>query len=208
MISTLKGKLIKISDSSLLIDVNGVGYEVFIALTVLNELQNVSEGDEISLVTYHYYASDPSKSFPILIGFMNEIEREFFVKFISVSGVGPKAAVKAINRPISEIAGAIDKGDVAFLKSLPGIGEQRAKEIVAKLQNKIGKFGLIQDSFKQKEAVSKKDIEEEALQVLVQLQYKKHEAQAMLKKAIERNPDISSSEDLLNEVYRQKKDKS
>lgn len=208
MISTLRGRLVKKKDSSLLVEAGGLGYEVLVSLTVLNELKNTPEGEEIELVTFHYYATDPSKGIPVLIGFMNEVEKEFFEKFITVAGVGPKAAVKAINKPISEIARAIDRGDIAFLKSLPGIGEQRAKEIVAKLQNRIGKFGLIQDGFKPSEVSQKKDIEEEAMQVLIQLQYKKQQAQEMVKKAMERNPNLSTSEELLNEVYRQKsKDK-
>lgn len=205
MISTLRGKLAKKKVSSLLIEVGGVGYEVLVPLTVLNELEDTPEGEEVKLVTFHYYATDPSRGFPVLIGFINEIEREFFEKFITVSGVGPKAALKAINKPISEIAKAIDSGDLVFLKSLPGIGEQRAKEIIAKLQNKIGKFGLIQDGLKHVEVARAKDFENEALQILMQLQYKKQEALDMIKKAKERNPDISTGEDLLNEVYRQKR---
>lgn len=205
MIASIKGKLVKKTDSSLVIDVAGVGYEVLVPLTVLSELKDTPTGEEVSLVTFHYYATDHSKGIPILIGFVNEVEREFFEKFITVSGVGPKAAIKAINKPISQIAKAIDSADVSFLRSLPGIGEQRAKEIVAKLQNKIGKFGLIQDSFEPSEMASKKDIEEEALQILMQLQYKKQQANDMLRRALERNSNISSSEELLNEVYRQSK---
>jgi Holliday junction DNA helicase RuvA len=205
MISSIRGKLIKKRDSSIFLDIGGIGYEVFVPLTVLNELKDRQYGEEISLVTFHYHATDPSRSIPVLIGFLNEIEKEFFEKFITVSGVGPKAAMKAINKPISQIAKAIDSADISFLRSLPGIGEQRAKEIIAKLQNKIGKFGLMQDTFDAADTVSKKDIAEEALQVLLQLQYKRQQANEMIKKALERSPDISSSEELLNEVYRQSK---
>lgn len=208
MISAIQGKLIKKKDSTLFIDVGGLVYEVLVPITVFNETQGIETGSEITLNTFHYYASDPSKSFPILIGFINEIEKEFFEKFISVSGVGPKAAVRAIDKPISEIASAIDSGNVSFLKSLPGIGEQRAKEIIAKLQDKVGKFGLMQDSNVPRESTDEtSDIESEAIQVLEQLQYKKHQAQEMVRKALERQSNISTSEELLNEVYRQKKDK-
>ena len=204
MISTLRGKLVKKKDLSLLVEAGGLGYEVLAPLSVLNELKDTSEGEEIDLFTYHYYATDHSRSVPVLIGFANEIEKEFFEKFITVAGIGPKAAVRAINKPISEIARAIDSADIIFLKSLPGIGEQRAKEIIAKLQNKIGKFGLIQDGFKPPKAIQREDIKEEAAQILIQLQYKKQQAQDMIEKAMERNPGISTSEELLNEVYRQK----
>ncbi len=92
------------------------------------------------------------------------------------------------------------------MKSLPGIGEQRAKEIIAKLQNKIGKFALLQDSFgDDMDSGSKLDIKNEALQVLIQLQYKKQQAEDMIEKAIQGNPKISASEELLNAVYKQKR---
>jgi holliday junction DNA helicase RuvA len=107
--------------------------------------------------------------------------------------------------PISMIARAIDMSDVPFLKSLPGIGEQRAREIIAKLQGKVGKFGLLQDTRTGSEAFTGKcGIEEEAMGVLLQLEYKKFEAKNMLDEALKRNPDIETAEDLLNEVYKQK----
>lgn len=208
MISSIRGKIIKKEEFSLHLDVNGIGYEVFVPMIVMAELNEAVLGAEVNLVTYHYFTSDPSKNIPVLIGFNNEIEKEFFLKFIGVSGIGPKAAVKALNRPISEIAQAIDRGDTALLKSLPGIGGQRAKEIIVKLQDKVGKFGLIQDKDKIVEHYSKEDIEKEAMSVLIQLQYMKQEAKDMIKKALERNPSITNSEELLNEVYKQRISKS
>ncbi|HLD82509.1 MAG TPA: Holliday junction branch migration protein RuvA, partial [Candidatus Omnitrophota bacterium] len=154
---------------------------------------------------YHYHQVEPSKSTPVLIGFLNEIEKEFFEIFITVSGIGPRAALKALNQPISLIAKAIDEGDTNFLRSLPGIGQQRAKEIVAKLQNKVGKFGLIQDEVVKTVNTKTSDIEAEAKAVLAQLEYNNTEASAMIKKALERSPDIQTTEGLLNEVYKQKK---
>ena len=76
---------------------------------------------------------------------------------------------------------------------------------MAKLQNKVGKFGLVQDSMIKVEEQKIKDIQEEVLAVLMQLEYKKSEAMSMIKKALERSPDIQTTEDLLNEVYRQRK---
>ena len=122
-----------------------------------------------------------------------------------MAGIGPKAAIKALAQPIPVIAQAIDEGNVGLLRSLPGIGEQRAREIVAKLQGRVGKFALIQ----QKDEVSSRPdegtgaMEEEAVSVLLQLEYKKSEARQMVRMARERNPKVRTSEDLLNEVYRQ-----
>jgi Holliday junction DNA helicase RuvA len=156
-------------------------------------------------VTYHYHQIGPSAAYPVLVGFINKVECEFFQNFIKVSGIGPRAAVKALSRPIGEITRAIDAGDVKFLQTLPGIGLQRAKEIVAKLQGKLGRFGLIKDTAVPA-AVSAviADFQDEALTVLLQLQYTKQEASVMIEKAMQRSGSITTTESLLNEIYKQK----
>jgi Holliday junction DNA helicase RuvA len=205
MISRISGTIAGRKEGALLVETGGICYEVMIPLAVMKALEKESKMDgEVELVTYHYHQTEPSRSVPVLIGFQNEVEKEFFEKFISVSGVGPKAACKALAEPFSNIAGAIDSGDASFLKSLPGIGEQRARLIVAKLQGKVGKYGLIQDEFVSK-VKEHEDIKSEALDILLQLQYKKNEAEEMIRKALERVPDIETSEELLNEVYRERK---
>lgn len=206
MISRIAGKIAERGNNYLIIDVNGLAYQVFVPATVMQRIDDsLGPDDKVSLQTFHYLQNDQAKSIPVLIGFINDIEKDFFEIFITVSGIGPRAALKALNKPISEIARAIDEGDLAFLKSLPGIGEQRAKEIIAKLQNKVGRFGLIQDRGEKITLVKAKDIAEEALSVLMQLEYKKAEALGMIKKSLELFPEVATTEELLNLVYRQKK---
>jgi Holliday junction DNA helicase RuvA len=208
MISHICGKLVQKKDLSVILDVNGIFYEVFLPGAVMSSVDShIREDAAIKLVTFHYHQIEPSRATPVLIGFLNEIEKEFFEKFITVSGIGPRAAVKALNIPFSQVAKAIDEADKALLKSLPGIGEQRAKEIIAKLQGKVGKYALIQDGIVRDVSVKRPDFAEEALDVLIQLQYKKHEAKEMIDKALKRSSDIGSVEELLNEVYRQRTEK-
>ncbi|MBI3253004.1 MAG: hypothetical protein HYZ52_06845 [Candidatus Omnitrophica bacterium] len=214
MISQITGTVGHFSENTLTLKTSGLSYEVYIPTAIMKTLNGrLKKESEISLITYHYYQTDPSKSIPILIGFSNRIEKEFFEKFITVSGVGPKAAVRALSLPIPDIAQAIDAADLGFLKSLPGIGEQRAKEIIAKLQGKMGKFSLMPGGERQagaaraeKTSGGRTEIEEEALEVLTQLQYKKEEAREMIRKAFSRKSDLAGVEEVLNEVYRQKKD--
>jgi len=205
VISRIRGRLKKRSDDSVLVDVNGISYSVILPFMVMKSLDGIADKDGmVELVTYHYFHSDMTRSIPMLIGFLNEIEREFFEKFITVSGIGPRGAVRALNLPISEIARAIDEGDIPKLKSLPGIGEQRARDIVAKLQGRVGKFGLIQDGGKREANSPGDDIKLEALEVLFQLKYNRKEAMRMVDTALKRSPEINSVEELLNEVYKQK----
>lgn len=208
MIARIKGKIIQKGKNNIIVDMGGFSYEVLIPSIIMRQLdESLGEDAMVNLVTYYYLQTDQARSTPILIGFLNEIEKEFFEQFITVSGIGPRAALKAFNRPISEIVTAIDEGNHNLLTTLPGIGTQRAKEIVAKLQGKVGKFGLIQDKKFKKETAAKTDWQVEALSVLLQLQYKKMEAKEMINKALMRNPKINSAEELLNEVYRQRKNR-
>lgn len=206
MIASIQGALRQKKVDRLLIEREGLAYEVMVPANVMRAIEqdHLKEGDPIELVTFHYYQMEPSRSFPVLIGFLKEIEREFFEKFITVSGVGPRAACKALTLPISIISRAIDEGDHSLLESLPGIGSQRAKEIIAKLQGKVGKFGLIQDKVLPETKALEGDIASEALEVLLQLQYKRQEALAMIREALTKLPHPKGAEELLNEVYRQR----
>ncbi len=205
MISRLHGTLVERRESKILLETNGLTYEVWVPVAILRGLdRHVGPEGSLRLVTFHYHHVEPSRAVPILIGFVNEVEREFFETFITVSGIGPKAAVKAINQPIPLIARAIDDGNLDFLRSLPGIGPQRAKEIVAKLQGKVGKYALMPEEEQGTSKGPAADAATEALEVLLQLQYRRNEAQQMIKNALSRNGDLKTVEEILNEVYKQK----
>ena len=203
MIAYISGKIRKKKQLSVIVDIGSISYEVMVPAAVMKGLDRaIREDGTITLITYHYYQMDPSRAVPVLVGFLNEIEKEFFEYFITVSGVGPKAACRALIHPFSAIAAAIDRGDMAMLKTMPGIGQQKAREIIAKLQGKIGKFGLIRDEGSETVPAAKEDIKEEAVNLLVQLRYKRNEACDMVEEAVRRNPEAASCEEILNEVYK------
>lgn len=203
MISRLTGKIVERKDNAVILDANGLGYEVFVPTSVFQRLDSLALHDgTITLVTYHYFLMTPSSATPVLVGFLNDLEKEFFLQFISVSGIGPKAAVRALNCSIARIAEAIDAGDTAFLKTLPGIGQQKARDIIAKLQGRVGRFALIPDQKVKPSAVPEAGaLKEEALAVLVQLQYKKPEALDMISRVMARKSTIATVEELLNAIY-------
>ncbi len=206
MIAAITGTIVSVADNTLIIAAGAISYEIYVPLSVQQRLtENKKSNGEISLITYHYYQMTPSSATPVLVGFLNELERDFFLEFIKVSGIGPRAAVRALNKAIGEIAQAIDRGDTNYLKTLPGIGAQRAKEIVAKLQGKMGKFTLMRDKVVPVQlSPVMSDLKQEALAILTQLQYKPTEAQAMIDKALANNASIATSEELLNAIYKQR----
>ncbi|MBF0494159.1 MAG: hypothetical protein HQL28_03390 [Candidatus Omnitrophica bacterium] len=203
MIAQIRGKIIDKTENAFIVETSGIAYEILLPGAIFKALDGGHPvGSEISLVIYHYFQMSPSSGVPVLIGFENAIEKEFFEKFISVSGIGPKAASRALVEPLSLVASAIDAGDAGYLKKLPGIGTRKAAEVIAKLQGKVGKYGLIRDNKVTPAIDDKKDVKAEAMAVLAQLQYNRTEAENMVKKAMERNPELKTSEELLNEVYR------
>lgn len=201
MISYLVGRVISKDENRIVLEVNGIGYEILVPTIVLRALE---DKQEIRLYTFHYLEVSRARGQPILIGFTNEVEREFFKRFIGVSGVGPRSACQALSLPFSTIARAIDSEDLDTLTSLPGIGPKTARKIIAELQGKVGCFHLIQDEGRAELPSPKKALEEEGLKILLQLQYKRAEAVQMLRSALERSPQINTIEDLMNEIYYQR----
>jgi len=203
MLYQIQGILKKKEEHRVIVEINGVCYEVLTPRTVSSRLSD-NENAPVQLVLYHYFSIDKSRAVPILVGFIDELEKDFFEKFISVSGVGPKAALRAFDKPIPAIARAIEDADIAFLTSLIGIGKQRAKQIIAHLQGKVGRFALLKED-KTLLKPLKKEIVEEAKEILRRLQYNAREAEQMLKRALAANQDLETVEELLNEIYRQRR---
>lgn len=207
MISYIRGSLTIKNDSEVIVWSNGMGYEVMVPSTVMKALLKKTDEErrDVTLVTYHYYENNQSRLVPRLIGFTNEVEREFFEMFITVANVGPKSAVRALSRSFHSIAEAIEEGNYKDLATLPGIGEKKARQIIATLQGKAGKFALIQDEALGAEPLPKEDIETDVVEVLLQLGYKRSEAQEMVRSAIETSsPAPKTSEELIQQIYEQK----
>ena len=131
MIGKIKGKLAKKLNDKIFIDVNGLCYEVYTPKNTSLKLEK-SLDEAVELIIYHYFQIDNSRGIPVLIGFIDELERDFFEVFIGVSGIGPKAALKAFDKPIPSIARAIEEGNLDYLKGLSGIGSQKAKQHIPK----------------------------------------------------------------------------
>ena len=130
------------------------------------------------------------------MAFPSTSDREFFKKFISVSGVGVRAAAKAMVIPPSELASAIAAGDIKVLKSLPGIGNSRAKQIVAKLQDVMSKSSFASSSA----AVS--DNARDARAILEQLGIPSSEAVSLVNAVTEKAGQEVSASDLVRSAMK------
>jgi holliday junction DNA helicase RuvA len=203
VIAFLRGRILRRLEQMLVVDCGGVGYEVHLPGFVRDALRATGQGDGEAIelhISYHVSANQPR---PILVGFLREVEQEFFEAFITVDGLGPTKAMRAIVHPIETIADAIERKDIAWLRRLPGIGERTAEKIVATLRGKMGKYALLLSAAPVRSAEASPDFREEVIEVLTgQLGHRSAEARQMVERALERNPGVGSAEELFQEVYR------
>ncbi len=205
MFSRITGTIVDHAGEVARVETGGLVYDIVLPPSVADKVPS-APGSAVVLETFAHFALDGNAGRTTFFGFSNAIEREFFEALLSVASIGPKSAARAFSAPMSRIARAIDEGDHAFLKTLPGIGQQKARDIVAKLQGKVARFLLIQDAPQRptEQRAPMPAFASEALAVLLQLAYKRPEAEAMIADTLERAPHVDDAETLLAEIYRQR----
>ena len=202
MFARISGALVERGGETALVETGGLAYEIVLPPCIAEKLPE-NPGEPVTLEIYSVVNLDGNSGRFTYYGFTNAIEREFFEALLTVASIGPRSAARAFSAPMSTIAGAIDRGDYAFLKSLPGIGQQKARDIVAKLQGKVAKFLLIRDA----PPAPRRPIPsfaDEALAVLLQLGYRRSEGENMIRRTLDDDPAIDDPERLLAEIYRHK----
>ncbi|MBI4280017.1 MAG: Holliday junction branch migration protein RuvA [Armatimonadetes bacterium] len=204
MIAYLRGRLLRREEESVVVEAGGVGYEVHLPAIVARSLHPAPTpdgGETVELyVSYHATQNQPR---PLLVGFNREAEQEFFERFITVDGLGPTKALKAMVHPVHVIADAIERKDTGFLRRLPGIGARTAEKIVAALHGKMAKYALLVEAPDEAPRAPAEDFKDEVLEILTkQLGHRPAEARRMMDEALRRNPAIASGEELFQEVYR------
>jgi Holliday junction DNA helicase RuvA len=144
VLTRIRGTLLSASDEIATLRIDPFEIEVLISEHTRRTIQT-RLGEVISFDTVFYIEGGAmtSKLLPRLVGFLSAIDREFFEIFCSVDGVGVRKALRAMVRPVREIARTIEEQDTKQLSTFPGIGEATAERIVAKLRRKVGKFALI-----------------------------------------------------------------
>ncbi|UCD17044.1 MAG: hypothetical protein JSV44_11415 [Candidatus Zixiibacteriota bacterium] len=207
MISQIRGKICRLTEETVTVDLGGVYHELMIPSGLYNQLKNASTGDgNIMLYTIDYIEAGDKKSYhyPRLIGFTDPLDKEFFQLFTTVSGLGFKKGLKSLTLPVREIATAIETKDAATLARLPGIGSRLADKVIAELSGKMARFALSKAEHPLTAVRREKaDLMVEAVEVLAQLQYRPSEAEKMVERALQTDPKIDSTEKLISLIFRQ-----
>src|SRR5215475_16136244 len=144
MITRITGQVNRVLDEEVRLQVGLLEYQVLVPEFIRRNLQT-KLGQELSLHTSHYLDGNPMQGrvVPRLIGFLSEAELDFFDLFCTVDKVGTRKALKAMVRPVKEIADAIQRTDAKWLTTLPGVGGATAEQIIATLRRKVTRYALM-----------------------------------------------------------------
>lgn len=199
MIGRLRGLIIEKQPPKVLIEVGGVGYEVFMPMTCFYELPD--NGKEVIVLTHFAVREDAQ----VLYGFNHEQERELFRELIKVNGVGPKLALAILSgMSAQQFISAVEQGEIKTLVKLPGVGTKTAERLIVEMKDRLKRFGedlsatssIISSSDLKK---SSNQIESEAVSALIALGYKPQEASRIISKVIKPEMD---SETLIREALK------
>ncbi len=197
MIAHLEGKILYKSPEYTVINVNGVGYQVFIPLSTFYELPEAEQ--PVGLYTYTHIREDALQ----LYGFKTVAEKSMFMSLISVSGIGPKLAINILSGiGAHELERAILSGDIRRVTSVPGVGKKIAERMVVELRDKIGGKTSEFDHPTRPITDGKKKLYEDAVSALVNLGYKRAAAEAGLAAAEEKSGDTVTLEELLKQALK------
>jgi Holliday junction DNA helicase RuvA len=202
MIVQIEGRLLKLNTDRAVMQVGPVAYEIMLPGYVVSSLAG-KIGDDVKLCTLEYYEGTPAGGnlIPRIVGFLTEGEKDFFLKYTTVKGIGIKKALRSLNIPISTIATAVEEGNERTLQALPEIGKRLAQQIIAELKGKLTSFALEAGSTA---AASKAltPFQIEALEILIAWGEKRNEAMELIELACKKHPDIKKAEELVPLVYR------
>ena len=209
MIARIAGKLEELSEAAALISTpSGLWYEVLVPAFDGPRLSK-RLGQEVVLYTIHYVEGDPAHGAqtPRLLGFMSESDRAFFRVFTTVKGIGIRKALRALVRPVGEVAAAIQAKDTHFLVELPEIGKRTAEQIIAEIHGKVEEFASTSATIGGATAGGEGDLSEaaqEAVSVLVQLGERRVDAVALVERVQAVAPEVASAEAIIQHAYKLK----
>ncbi len=215
MITKITGVLNRVLDEEVRLQVGALEYQVLVPEFIRRRIQG-SIGQELTLHTSHYFDGNPMQGrvVPRLIGFSTDAELDFFELFCTVDKVGTRKALKAMVRPIKEIADAIQRQDSKWLTTLPGVGAATAEQIIATLRRKVTKYALMTPAEERREAGSTDqpdagptvvvdgNVMEDAYQALMSVGHSPQEARHRLDKVLASGKSFKSVEEVLLEIYK------
>jgi len=203
MIKRVSGVLERVEPAGVELAMGHAVHEVLVPELVRRGLQQ-KLGQTVTLHTLEFLEGNPTRGnmVPRLVGFLTEVEREFFELICEVDGVGVRKALRAIVRPVGEIATAIEEQDAALLSTLPGIGAATAERMIAKLRRRMPKFALLV-AREAPDQAGPADVLAETFEVLRSLGHSDTEARRLVDGLREGKKKYKDVQEALEAIYRQ-----
>jgi Holliday junction DNA helicase RuvA len=203
MIVRLTGTLIEVNEESIVLDRDGIAREVLVPHFAISELA-AYRGQLVTLHTIQFYEGNHSSGHlvPRILGFLHPEDREFFTRFVSVKGIGPRKAMKALAEPVRRIASWIESGDAKALALLPGIGNRAAELVIATLKGKMADLALAGAASAPSKTAQLSSAQRDALEVLVAWGDPRGDAERWLERAGQLHPDLKSPDEWVRVAYR------
>ncbi len=175
MIARITGTLVDGNFTEVIVDVNGVGYRIFIPMSTYDKLPKT--GENVSLLTHLHVREDALN----LFGFATPEEQELFEMLIGVSGIGARLALSILSSmPVGSFCNAIINGDLTLVKRINGIGKKTAERLIIELKDKVAKSALSAPGDSEKLPDTKAQAVEDALLALAQLGFKAESARKVV----------------------------
>jgi len=208
MITRMTGMLTRVLDDEVRLQIGPFEYQVLVPEMVRRQLQSYT-GQEITLRTQEYYEGSQmsNKIIPRRIGFLSELDEEFFELFCTVEKIGTRKALRALGRPVKEIASAIQRQDAKWLTTLPGVGKQTADQIIATLKTKVTKFTVAVEPGEMPMADGTQvavnaQVIEDSYAAMMGLGMSPVDARLMLDRVLARGQSLESVQDVLNIAFK------
>lgn len=201
MIARISGIVAEVDEASILLERDGLGYEVLVPTYAISELAAL-RGQQAVLHTLEYLEGSAAGSnlIPRLVGFCRIEDRAFFSQFITVKGLGVRKGLRALAEPVAVIASAIENGDATRLCGLPGVGKRTAEQIIASLRGKLDAFVLASADAVPEHTWTQE--QRDALSVLVALGERHSDARSWLERAMRLNAGPCSADEWMKAAYR------
>jgi Holliday junction DNA helicase RuvA len=202
MIVSLRGVYRGRGADGVVVEVNGVGYEVLLPPIVEQSLGELVDGSPLDLrIAYHATRDQPV---PVLYGFTRDEEKRFWELLKSAPKVGPKSAARAMVLPINRIAQAIQEGNRQLVDSLPGISAEGADKIIASLRKRVAPYAALAEAAAPPPPATDDELERLAVALLVEKGNKRPDAARDVARLLRDRPELRSVEDLVMEYFKKK----
>jgi Holliday junction DNA helicase RuvA len=200
MIARISGTLEAVTADRAVVAAGPVAYEVLLAPVTADALRP-QVGRTVTLHTLQYFDGNPAygQMVPRLVGFLSDTDRRFFVRYVSVQGIGIARGLRSLVIPVGQIARAIESRDAPFLAELPGFGRRTAEKVIAELCGKLEEFAL--EAVGAAGRTPETEAKREALTALVELGLARTEAAERVEAALERLGPEASAEAILREAF-------